>query len=70
MIGSYVLENDTLRFSQVAATKMACLKGMDTEDAFLKTLDQIRRWWIEGEHLMLTNEYGEILAQFEAVALP
>ena len=70
MIGSYVLEGDGLRFSQTATTKMACMKGMDTEQAFLVTLDQVRHWQIEGEHLTLADESGKALAQFEAVALP
>jgi copper homeostasis protein (lipoprotein) len=70
MVGSYVLEGENLRFSQTATTKMACIKGMDTESAFLKALDQVRRWHIEGEHLTLADDGGNALAQFEAVALP
>jgi copper homeostasis protein (lipoprotein) len=70
MVGSYVLDGENLRFGQTATTKMACLDGMKTEDAFLKALDQVRRWHIDGEHLTLADENGSVLAQFEAVALP
>ena len=70
MTGSYALTENELRFSQTATTKMACVKGMDTEDEFLKALDEVRQWHIDGEHLTLSNEYGAVLAVFEAVALP
>jgi copper homeostasis protein (lipoprotein) len=70
MTGSYILEGETLRFGHTATTKMACVRGMDMEDAFLKTLDQVRHWQIDGEHLVLADQGGRALAQFEAVALP
>lgn len=70
MTGSYTLEGEALRFGHTATTKMACVKGMDTEDAFLKALGQVRHWHIEGEHLILSDEFGNVLAHFEAVALP
>jgi copper homeostasis protein (lipoprotein) len=70
MTGSYEVDDTSLRFSQTATTKMACVKGMDTEDDFLKALGQVRHWHIEGEHLILADEFGNVLAQFEAVALP
>jgi copper homeostasis protein (lipoprotein) len=70
MTGSYMLEGETLRFGHTATTKMACVKGMDMELAFLKTLDQVRHWQIDGEDLVLADEGGKALAQFEAVALP
>jgi copper homeostasis protein (lipoprotein) len=70
MTGSYTLEGEALRFGHTATTKMACVKGMDTEDAFLKALGQVRHWHIDGEHLILSDEFGNVLAHFEAVALP
>lgn len=48
---------------------MACLDGMDTEQAFLATLAASDRYHISG--LMLELYKGEeLLAKFEAVHLP
>ena len=52
---------------QVAATRMACLDGMDQETLFLKVLERTRSYAIEGDHLILTDESHATLARFTAV---
>jgi copper homeostasis protein (lipoprotein) len=66
LVGSYVLNGNRISFSQFATTKMACAEGMDTEDAFLQTLSQIRSWNIVGQHLELYDANGVVLVRFEA----
>ena len=66
LLGSYELDGDTLTFGQMAATKMACGQGMDTETSFLEALTQVKTWKIVGEHLELFDAGGHLLARFEA----
>jgi copper homeostasis protein (lipoprotein) len=66
LLGSYALDGDTLTFGQMATTKMACAQGMDTEQAFLDALTQVKTWKIVGEHLELFDADGNLLARFEA----
>jgi copper homeostasis protein (lipoprotein) len=68
--GGYRIEDESLTFTQVAATRMACAAGMDTEQAFLAALDAVRRWAVTGEHLALYDESGNILLEFDSVYLP
>lgn len=62
--GSYELNGDRLRFSEMRATLMACAYGMDVERQFHKMLEQVRRVRIEGETLILANDAGADLARF------
>lgn len=66
LTGSYSLSGETLTFSQMAATMMACDDGMEQERAFSKTLEKVARWRIEGETLELFDAAGVSLAQFES----
>jgi heat shock protein HslJ len=64
--GSYRAEGDSLRFSQMGATRMACPEGMEQEQAFLKALESTDNYKIAGETLELYSD-GKLLARFEAV---
>ena len=67
--GSYEVDGETLSFGQMGATMMACLDGMETEQAFLAALGNTDRYTISG--LILSLYSGEaLLAKFEAVHLP
>jgi heat shock protein HslJ len=44
---------------------MACMKGMETEKAFLKALGQVAGWRITGQQLELLDSSGNVLARFE-----
>ena len=69
IMGSYRLDESSLSFGKVASTMMACV-NMHDEQAFLATLEKIRRWKIDGTGLELLDESGQSRARFEAVARP
>jgi copper homeostasis protein (lipoprotein) len=66
LLGSYELNGDTLTFSKMATTQMACGEGEDTAKSFLEALAQVKTWKIVGEHLELFDASGNLLARFEA----
>ena len=66
LTGGYVLNGPALTFQGVAATRRACIQGMDTEGAFLRILNRVRGWKIYGEHLELYDAAGKMLARFES----
>jgi len=65
MTGSYQLSGDRLSLGQMASTMMACVEGMETEQAFMKTLGQVSGWSITGRQLELKDAAGQVLARFE-----
>jgi copper homeostasis protein (lipoprotein) len=65
LMGSYELNGEQLKFGQMAGTMMACPEGMDTEQAFLKSLGQVSKWKITGQNLELFDANGKVLAHFE-----
>jgi heat shock protein HslJ len=67
-MGSYQVNGDQLKFSQIAGTRMACPQGMDTEQAFLQALAQVQRWKITGQKLDLLDTTGKVVARFKAVS--
>ena len=66
--GNYQADGDSLSFSPIGATMMACAEGMDTEQAFLRVLGEANRTEISGQ---IMNLYADdrLLARFEAVYL-
>jgi copper homeostasis protein (lipoprotein) len=66
LTGTYTLNGDSITFSKVAATMMACPKGMDTEQHFIRTLDTAKSWKIIGRLLELDDADGTLVARFEA----
>lgn len=69
LLGTYELEGQTLRFTHLATTRMACPDGMEPEHTFLSALESTTRWNILGEHLELYDSGGTLLARFEARAM-
>jgi putative lipoprotein len=65
LTGGYQVNGDRLRLTQTVGTMMACMKGMETEQAFLKALGQVSGWRITGQHLELLDSSGSVLAHFE-----
>jgi heat shock protein HslJ len=57
--GGYSLEGDQLRFSNLAATKMACL-GENPEQAFFEMTSRISRMEWRGSTLVLSDDSGEL----------
>jgi len=68
--GTYRLEADKLTFIGMAATMMACVKGMETEDAFLKALNQVQHWKISGQQMELHDANGNLIAVFKVYSEP
>ncbi|MGH8470128.1 MAG: YbaY family lipoprotein [Gammaproteobacteria bacterium] len=66
LMGSYELNGDRLTFGQMASTRMACPKGMDTEKAFLEALTQVNTLKITRQHLELFDAAGNQVARFGA----
>jgi putative lipoprotein len=66
LTGSYTLDGDRITFGQMAATMMACVRGMEQEQAFHKALASGTRWQVVGRKLELFDADGKSVAQFEA----
>jgi len=69
LAGSYKLEGDQLTFGKLAATMMACPRGMETERNFLGALQKVSRVRIRQQQLELLDATGSVVARFEAVHL-
>jgi len=66
-MGDYELKGDALTFARMASTMMACPDGMETEQKFLRALEQVKRWKITGRQLELRNGSGTVVLVFQAV---
>lgn len=65
MAGSYTLDGESLKFGQIAGTKMACAAGMDEEAQLHSALARVARWKINGKQLDLLDMQGNSLARLE-----
>ena len=70
--GSYKLNAAAARlsFGQIATTSMACVSGMEVEQAFYEVLRNVDNYSLAGDHLTLNRARMAPLARFEAVYLP
>ena len=69
LVGAYMYEGGTLRFTQMAGTRTACVSPfMELESQVLKMLGATTGYRIEGEQLTLLKD-DQILARFDAVYL-
>ena len=66
LTGPYEQKSDAIKFGALAATRMACEHGMDTEDALGNALGAASSWKIVGDQLELYDAGGGLLATFEA----
>ena len=66
--GGYLIDGDTLTFSAMGSTMMACPEGMDTEQAFLSALGKTTRYTISGQFLQIYAD-DQLLARLEAIYL-
>jgi copper homeostasis protein (lipoprotein) len=67
--GTYEARGESLSFSALGSTRMACPQGMESESAFLQALGVADRATVSGMFMSLFS--GEdMLARFEAVYLP
>ena len=70
--GSFKLDAaaSRLRFGQIATTSMACISGMEVEQAFYEALRNADNYSLAGNHLTLNRARMAPLARFEVVYLP
>jgi putative lipoprotein len=69
LMGRYMVDGSSIHFKGVASTMMACLHGMDTEQAFVGVLNRVVSWKISGKQLELLGSGDALLGKFEATAL-
>lgn len=68
--GTFKLEgNNRIRFAPLAATKMFCLNGQQTEDLMFKALANTDSYYLSGDTLQLIRARMAPLARFAAVYL-
>jgi len=67
--GSYERDDSRLRFEPLAATRMACMDGMEQEQRFLEALGEVVRFTISGDSLALYTGDERLLLRFKAIAL-
>ena len=65
MTGGYAISGDSLQFSKVVMTRMACVKGMEIEAGFSKALSATTKFKLSGSELELSGAEG-VLAKFKA----
>ncbi len=67
LMGAFSLEGETIRFSQLASTRMACSPElMALEGRFSDALAQVRRWSIDKRSLLLQDACGKTMLLFQA----
>ncbi|MBV61437.1 META domain-containing protein [Abyssibacter profundi] len=66
MSGEYSRDNDSLAFSRLVTTKMACAKGMAQEQQFLQALAATQGHRVEAGRLVLLNDAGQPVATLMA----
>ncbi len=66
LVGRYLAEGTSLRFSGIAKTGKACLQGMETEAAFTSALERARSYRLFSQHLELFDESGAVVARLES----
>jgi putative lipoprotein len=68
--GAYESSSGAIKIGPLAATRKMCMQTMDQEMAYLKSLEESRRYEIIGDNLTLFSGSGDALLRFEAVYLP
>lgn len=70
VMGSYTLDNDSLRLSNLAGTLMACPKPvMQTAESFKQALGNMRSYRVFANYLAIYNNQHERIAVFRATAM-
>lgn len=66
--GSYVLNGSSISFSQMGSTKMACIRNVIDEQAFLTMFSQANKIMLEDKLLKLMDSNNIVLAVFQHTA--
>jgi len=67
MTGSFELAGDRIKLPRMATTMMACAAGMEQEQRFLRALERVERFRLQGTNLEFLSAEGDPVARFEAV---
>jgi heat shock protein HslJ len=70
LMGSYLLDGNTLTFEQTAATRMACTEGAEQSQAFNKALTEAATYSVHGDQLEIRDASDLVIARFVAVEQP
>jgi len=65
--GTYLVKGEIFVFNKMAATRMACLKGLDLENGFLKAMHNTEAYRILDGFLELRDRDENILARLQEV---
>lgn len=63
--GTYVIRGDSIRFSPMVLTRMACDKGMELEQRVVAMVDSARTWRLTADTLELMDGTGTVIARLE-----
>jgi len=64
--GTYLIKGEIFVFNKMAATRMACMKGLSLEDAFLEAMRKTEAYRLQGGILELRDRDEHILARLQA----
>jgi hypothetical protein len=62
--GAYTLDGAALALRATRATRMACIDGMEREQAFLNALGAVAAWRVDGQRLQLLDANRLVVAEF------
>lgn len=63
--GTYLVKGEIFLFNKMAGSRMACVSGMELEDAFFKVLSATEGYRIERDVLELRDRNGKMLAKLK-----
>jgi len=63
--GGYSIAGDTLQFSEITTTRMACPE-VERENSFLNALETVAKWRLMDNQLVLLDKSNKEVLQFEA----
>ncbi len=69
LMGAYNAGKTSIDIGPPSMTRMACPQGMEQEQALTTALEAATTWKIEGEHLELLDDEGQILVRCQAIYL-
>jgi heat shock protein HslJ len=64
--GTYLIKGEIFVFNKMAATRMACMKGLSLEDSFLEAMRKTEAYTIKDGILELRDRDEHILAKMKA----
>ena len=64
--GTYLIKGEIFVFNKMAATRMACMKGLSLEDAFLDAMRKTEAYRLKDDILELRDRNEHILARLKA----